>query len=98
MVDNPFEKEQLRGASVQLVIEVGQDAFILHLPGERRVGEDNVKPQARIDAAKTGREWIEMVNPGAFQLVQVKVKDGDFHHVSVIVEAGERLFLKEFPL
>ena len=98
MVNEPFEEKQFGGAGVQLVIEVGENAFILHFAGERRIGENDIKPLAGIDAAKAGRERIEMVNLGAFQLVQVKVKDGDFHHVGVVVEAGERLFFKEFPL
>src|SRR2546428_567021 len=98
MVNDPFQKKQFGGAGVQLVIQVSENAFILDFPSERRVGEDNVKPLAGIYAAKACRERIEMINLGALQLVQVKVEDGDFHHIGIVVEAGERLFFKESPL
>ena len=33
-----------------------------------------------------------------FQLVQVKIENGDFHHVGIIVIAGECLLFKKSPL
>ena len=39
-----------------------------------------------------------MLNLRLFQLVKIQVEDGDFHHVGVVVEAGECLFFEEFPL
>ena len=43
VVNEPFEEQQFGGAGVQLVVEVGEDAFVLHLSGERRVGEDDIE-------------------------------------------------------
>ncbi len=66
MVNEPFEEKQFGGAGVQFVIEVGQNAFVLHFAGEWRIGENDIKPLAGIDAAKAGRERIEMVNLAPF--------------------------------
>ena len=98
MVDEPFQEKQFGGASVQLVIEVGEDAFLLHFPGEWWVGEDDVEHRAGIGAAEAGGERIVELDVGFFQLVQVEIEDGDFHHVGVVVVAGECLLFEEFPL
>ena len=53
VVDEPFEEQQFGGAGVQLVVEVGKNAFVLHPAGERRIGEDDVESLTRICAARS---------------------------------------------
>lgn len=98
MIDEPFEKEQFRGAGVQFVIEIRQNAFVLHLSGERRVGENDIELLAWIGAAETGGERVQHGDPRLFQLVEIEVEDGDFYHVGVVVEAGEGMLFEELPL
>ena len=72
MVNEPFQEQQFRGAGVQLVVEVGQDAFVLHLSGERRVGKDDIEPLAWIGAAEAGGERVQHGDARLFQLVEVE--------------------------
>ena len=73
-------------------------SLVLNFSGEGRVGEDGVEEDAGIRAAEADRERIEVADFRTLQLVQVEIEDGDFHHVGVVVEAGERLLFEEFPL
>ena len=66
MVDEPFQEEQFGVAGVELVVEVGEDAFLLHLSGEGRVGEDEVELLAGIRAAEAGGERVEHARCAAF--------------------------------
>jgi len=98
VVDEPLEEQEFGGAGVQFVVEIGEDALVLHLAGKRRIGEDHVEALARIGAAEPSRQRVEVFDPRPFQLVQVEVQDGDLHHVGVVVEAGEGVLFEELPL
>ena len=41
---------------------------------------------------------VPHLNVCLLQLVQIQIEDGDFHHVGVVVVAGERLLFEEPPL
>ncbi len=98
MVDEPLEEQELGRSGVQLVVEVGEDALVLHLAGKWRVREDDVEQAARVRTAEAGRNRVPVRDVRLLELVEVEVEDGDLHHVGVVVEAGERPFLEELPL
>ena len=56
------------------------------------------KPLAWIGAAEAGGERIQHRDARLFQLVEIEVEDGDFHHVGVVVEAGKGMLFEKFPL
>ena len=57
MIDEPFQEQQFCGAGGQLVVEVGEDAFVLNFSGERRVGEDDVELLASMETRACSNWW-----------------------------------------
>ena len=76
MVDEPFQEQKFGGAGVQLVVEVGEDAFVLDFASKGRVGEDDVDPVALLDAGVFAVEAVGVAAEAEFVLVDERVDDG----------------------
>src|SRR5436190_11125059 len=98
MVNEPLEEKQLGGASVELVVEVGEDAFVLYLARERWVRKDHIKPVSGVDTAETRGQWIAHLDVRPLKLMKIEVEDTDLHHVGVVVVAGEGVLFEKLPL
>src|ERR1035437_2807128 len=62
VVNEPLEKEEFGRAGIQLVIEIGENAFVLHPSGKWRIRKDDIEPLAGVGAAEARGERVHHRN------------------------------------